>query len=120
MKIEELKKEIEIENSKVQKLKDKLRKIEDKNYSKKIKKLIGNIYLKTYGRGKNKECIITKIIGRHKGRVKTKEISLYRDAFYFLGNTKDGKKISKLEVKKLIENFLEEKDENTKKANKSQ
>ncbi len=64
----EIKKEIEERDKVTQKLRDKLWKIEDEEYLKKVKKVLGNFYLKTHGRGKNKNYIFMKLTGINRRR----------------------------------------------------
>ena len=95
MNKEELKKEIEERNKITNKLRNKLWKIEDEEYSKKIKKVLGNIYVQTYGRGKNKEHSFVKLKRINNRKIEHTEIYVSKREKYSLSELTSGKKITK-------------------------
>ncbi len=107
MKKEELKKQIEERNKVTQKLRDKLWKIEDEEYLKKVKKVLGDFYLRTYGRGNNKEYSFVKLTGINKKRIEVTEIYVTKKEKYGLSELISGKKLTKKELLKHIKELLE-------------
>ena len=105
---EELKKEIEERDKITQKLIDKLWKIEDEEYLKKVKKVLGNLYLKTYGRGRNKEYSFVKLTGINKKIIEATEIYVSKREKYGLYELTSGKKLTKKELFKQIKEILED------------
>ncbi|HEY0090179.1 MAG TPA: hypothetical protein VGB37_15130 [Candidatus Lokiarchaeia archaeon] len=105
---EELKKQIEERNKITQKLRKRLWKIEDEEYLKKVKKVLGNFYFKTYGRGKNKDYSFVKLIGINKKRIEVTEISVSKKERYGLSELTSGKRLTKIELLKKIKEILED------------
>ena len=101
-----LKKEIEERDKVTQKLREKLWKIEDEEYLKKVKKILGNLYLRTYGRGKNKDYKFVKLTGINKMRIECTEIYVSKKERYGLSELTSGRKITKLELLKQIKELL--------------
>lgn len=104
--LKELKNQIEERDKITQKLREKLWKIKDEKYLKKAKKVLGNFYMKVYGRGKNKEYSFLKLIGFNKERIKAIEIDVSSKEWYGLSELTSGKKITKLELIKQIKKIL--------------
>lgn len=85
MNKEDLKGEIEERQKVIQKLRDKLWKIEDEEYLTKVKKVLGNFYLRTYGRGKNKEYSFVKLTGINKKRIEDKKgVKYFINCYHYL------------------------------------
>lgn len=102
----QLKEQIEKRQKVTQKLREKLWKIEDEKYLKKVKNVLGNFYLRTYGRGKNKEYSFVKLTGINKRRIEVTEIYIYKGEKYGLSELTSGKKLTKKELLKQIEELL--------------
>jgi len=102
----EFKKQIEERDKITQKMREKLWKVEDEEYLKKVKKVLGNIYLRTYGRGKNKDYSFVKLTGINKKRIECTEIYISKKERYGLFELISGKKITKLELLKKIKEIL--------------
>jgi len=105
---EELKKQIKERDTATQKLRDALWKIEDEEYLKKVKNVLGNIYLRTYGRGKGKEYSFVKLTGINKKRIEVTEVYISKREKYGLSELNSGKKLTKKEMLKTINEVLED------------
>jgi hypothetical protein len=103
---EELKKQIKERDKITQKLKENLCRIEDEEYLKKVKKVLGDFYLRTYGRGKNKEYSFVKLTGINKKRIEVTEICVSKKERYGLSELTSGKKLTKKELLKEINKEL--------------
>ena len=101
-----LKEQIKEKEKITQKLRDKLWKIEDEEYLKKVKKVLGNFYLKTYGRGKGKEYSFNKLTGINKRSIESTNIYISKRSRYGLPELISGKKIRKNEFFKQIKEIL--------------
>ena len=108
MNKEELKKQIKERDTATQELRDALWKIEDEEYLKKVKKVLGNFYLRTYGRGKGKEYSFVKLIGINKKRIEVTEIYVSKKKRYGLSELTSGKKLTKQELLKQIKEILKD------------
>ncbi len=106
--MKELKKQIQERDKVTQKLREKLWKIEDEKYLKKVKKVLGNMYLRAYGRGKNKEYSFVKLTGINKKMIEATEIYISKKERYGLSELTSGKKITKAELIKQIKEILED------------
>lgn len=106
LKRAELKTKIEERDKVTQKLRDALWKIEDEEYLKKIKKVLGNFYLRTYGRGNNKDYSFVKLTGLNKKRIEVTEIYISKKERYGLSELTSGKRITKTELLKQIKEIL--------------
>lgn len=105
---EKLKKQIKERNKVTQKLREKLWKIEDEEYLKKVKKVLGDFYLRTYGRGRNKEYSFVKLTGINKKRIEVTEVYVSKKERYGLSELTSGKKLTKKELLKQIKEILED------------
>jgi len=106
MNKKELKQQIEEKSKVTQKLREKLWKIEDEEYLTKVKKVLGNFYLRTYGRGSGKEYSFVKLIGINKKRIEVTEIYISKKERYGLSELTSGKKLTKKKVFDLIREIL--------------
>ncbi len=106
LKRAELKTKIEERDKVTQKLRDALWKIEDEEYLKKIRKVLGNFYLRTYGRGKGKEYSFVKLTGINKKRIEVTEVYVSKRVRYGLSELTSGKRITKTELLKQIKEIL--------------
>ena len=102
-----LKRQIEERNKVIQKLRENLLKIQDKKYLEKVKKVLGNFYLRTYGKGKNKDYCFVKLTGINKKRIEVIEIYINKKETYSLLELTYGKKLTKEELLKQIKEILE-------------
>ena len=76
--------------------------------AKKVKKVLGNLYLKTYGRGRNKEYSFVKLTGINKKIIEATEIYVSKREKYGLYELTSGKKLTKKELFKQIKEILED------------
>jgi hypothetical protein len=105
---EQLKKELESKEKETMKLRRKLWEIEAEKYLKKVKKVLGNYYLRTYGRGKNKDYSFVKLTGINKKRIEVIEIYVSRKERYGLSELTSGRKITEKELLSKIKEILKD------------
>jgi hypothetical protein len=104
----QLKKEIEVRDKETMRLRQKLWKIEDEEYLKKVKKVLGNYYLRTYGRGKNKDYSFVKLTVINKKRIEATEIYVSRKEKYSLSELTSGRKITEKQLLSEIKEILKD------------
>ena len=102
-----LKKQIEERDKITQKLKKNLWKIQNEEYLKKVKNVLGNFYLRTYGGGKNKDYRFVKLTGINERSIKVTEVYIEKKEISNLSEVIYGKKLTKEELLKQIKEILE-------------